>query len=57
MSTAISEISPRIAELEHQLEEALSEEVEAKRREFLYVIAACEAQICLNCTKLLSPSV
>lgn len=38
MSTAISEIAARIAELEHQLERAMAEEVEAKRREFLYVI-------------------
>lgn len=38
MSTTISEIVTRIAELESQLELALREEVESKRREFLYVI-------------------
>ncbi len=38
MPTTISEIAARIAELEHQLERALAEEVDAKRREFLYVI-------------------
>lgn len=38
MSTSISEIAAKIAELERQLERALADEVEAKRREFLYVI-------------------
>lgn len=38
MGTTISEIASRIAELESQLERALAEEVETKRREFLYVI-------------------
>ena len=38
MSATISEIASRIAELESQLERVLAEEVETKRREFLYVI-------------------
>ncbi|MDP3091672.1 MAG: hypothetical protein Q8N04_13405 [Nitrospira sp.] len=35
MPTTILEIATRIAELEQQLERAVAEEVEAKRREFL----------------------
>jgi hypothetical protein len=38
MGMALSEIASRIAELEVQLERALAEEVEEKRRKFLYVI-------------------
>ncbi|MEQ1793334.1 MAG: hypothetical protein ABL970_04005 [Nitrospira sp.] len=38
MAATISEIATKIAELEGQLERALAEEVDAKRREFLYVI-------------------
>lgn len=38
MNKKISEIADRIAELEQQLERALTEELEAKRREVLYVI-------------------
>ena len=38
MLTTISEIVTRISELESQLELALREEAESKRREFLYVI-------------------
>lgn len=38
MAATISEIATKIAELEEQLERALVEEVDAKRREFLYVI-------------------
>lgn len=38
MSMSISEIAAKIAELEHQLERALADEVDVKRREFLYVI-------------------
>ena len=38
MGMALSEIASRIAELEVQLERALTEEVEEKRRTFLYVI-------------------
>jgi len=38
MNKKISEIADRIAELEQQLERALTEELEAKRRKVLYVI-------------------
>jgi hypothetical protein len=38
MNTTISEIGTRIAELKQQLEQALADEVEEKRRQFLYVI-------------------
>ena len=38
MNKKISEFADRIAELEQQLERAPTEELEAKRREVLYVI-------------------
>lgn len=38
MNTKISEVAVRIADLERQLEQALAEELEEKRGEFLYAI-------------------